>query len=366
MSVYLDYNATAPLRTASAQAMKDFMSLVGNASSVHKFGRDIRARIEEARKSLANCLKVNTDQLIFTSGATEANNTILQGFTGPVVVSATEHASVLQPRGDCLICPVDANGVLQLADLDQLLSNCKKPALVSVMLANNETGVIQPITEIAKIIKKHQSKFHCDAVQALGKVKSDNLMQLADVISVSAHKIGGPQGIGAIVFNKSFPLNAMIRGGGQERRWRGGTENTIGAVGFGAAVRDISEDDLAATKDIRDQIEQEILTYCPEAKIIGAAAERTPNTCNIVMPGVKSETQVMNFDIAGIAVSAGAACSSGKVQTSHVLAAMGLSKAEQECSLRVSLGWQTTAKEATTFVDAWQRIYSRCKELDLN
>ena len=360
MSVYLDYNATTPLREVARQAMLDVMDLVGNASSVHKNGRDVRAQMERARKSVADTLSVGPDQVIFTSGATEANNTVIKNYTGPVIVAATEHASVLQLRDDCMICPVDGNGVIKLDELRDMLGQSFSPPMVSVMMVNNETGVIQPIAEIAKLVRQHGGVFHCDAVQALGKVDVSGLMQMVDVASISGHKVGGPQGIGAIVYNKSFPLKPLLHGGGQERRWRGGTENVLGAVGFGAALQSVSISELSDIKSLRDHIENEILAVCPEAMIVGEKADRVSNTCNVVMPGVRSETQVMGFDLAGIAVSAGAACSSGKVQTSHVLAAMGLSEEQQQCSLRASMGWKTTLADAKSFVGEWKSIYKRC------
>jgi cysteine desulfurase len=206
--------------------------------------------------------------------------------------------------------------------------------------------------------------FHCDAVQALGKLDISDLMQFADAISISAHKIGGPQGVGAIIFNKSFPLQSLLKGGGQERRWRGGTENTIGVAGFGVALQAALEDDVDTVIKLRDQLETKILQYTTSAKVFGVNSERLPNTSNLMMPNVHSETQVMNFDLAGIAVSAGAACSSGKVQTSHVLTAMAIDPLESQCSLRVSIGWKTTIADIDAFVAEWKNIYDRCQKVD--
>jgi cysteine desulfurase len=359
MSLYLDYNATAPLCREAKQAMLEGMELVGNGSSVHQFGRQIRQKIEQARQEIANFFKTASANIIFTSGATEANHLALCGFEGRIIVSAVEHDSIDQARADRLICPVDTMGVIDLAALETLLKDGNIPTLVCVMAANNETGVLQPLEKVVSLAKKYGAFVHCDAVQVIGRLPCS--LEGVDLISLSAHKLGGPQGVGALVMATDIPLKAQLRGGGQERSFRSGTENFLGIVGFAAALKVAADKDWAAVKHMRDTLEVRLKALCPQALLIAQGTPRLPNTAVLVMKGVKSATQVMNFDLAGIAISAGSACASGKVKSSRVLKAMGMPEALAECSIRVSLGPTNQMDTIDRFLQVWMDIYERAR-----
>jgi cysteine desulfurase len=354
---YLDWNATALLRPEAAAAVSKALALCGNPSSVHRRGRAARQRVEAAREAVAALVGASSDGVTFTSGGTEANHlAILGSGRARVLVSAVEHSSVLQaaPEAECI--PVDRNGIVDLAALAALLAADARPALVSVMLANNETGTIQPVREIADLAHAQGALFHCDAVQATGKVPLRLSETGADFLTLSAHKIGGPAGIGAVV-SAGPELTALQRGGGQERNRRAGTENFCGIAGFGAAARAADPAEYDRVRALRDRLEAAL----PEAIVIGAEAPRLPNTSAIAMPGVSAETQIIAFDLDGVMVSAGAACSSGKVGPSHVLAAMGLAPAIADAAIRVSLGWSTTEADIDRFVDVWTALYRRTR-----
>jgi len=365
-SVYLDYNATAPVRPEAAGAMADALALVGNPSSVHRFGRAARKRVEDAREEIAALIGAAPADLVFTSGGTEANALALRG-TGRkrLLVSAIEHDSVLAnaaaidpatPR-----IPATRDGVVDLEALDRLLAERAGETLVSIMLANNETGVVQPVAEAARRAHAAGAIVHCDAVQAAGKIPVDVRALGVDLLSLSAHKLGGPQGIGALYVSDRVVLAATLLGGGQERGRRAGTENVPGIAGFGAAAaaarRDLSA--YAKIAELRDRLEAAVLARSNRARIAGADAPRLANTSCIVLAGMASETQVMALDLAGIAVSAGSACSSGKVRPSHVLAAMGFLAEDAASAIRVSLGWNTTQSEIERFVEAWSTLAAR-------
>ncbi len=359
--IYLDHNATTPLRPEAKAAMARAMDGVGNASSVHGFGRQQRRIVEDAREAVAALCGAQPANVVFTSGGSEANNTILRGTDAQtVLVSAVEHASVLDARGDSRIVPVGTNGVIDLAALTDLMAEAESPVLVSVMAVNNETGVIHPIGQIAEIVHGAGGKLHVDAVQAAGKIPMAPITEAADWLAVSAHKMGGPVGAGALIVREARPFEPLIKGGGQERRRRAGTENVVAISGFGAAANaalDVSQ--AVALGALRDQVESEI---GEEAKVYGADAPRVANTLCVGMPGVPAETQVMSFDLAGIAVSAGSACSSGKVEPSHVLLAMGASAEEAMETVRVSFGWPSQSSDAARFIDAWRQIRKRATE----
>ena len=359
--IYLDYNATTPLRSEVKAAMVQAMDVTGNPSSVHAWGRKVRQHLESARQTIADFFKAEPKQIIFTSGATEANNLALKGFNGIKIVSAIEHDSIHQVCSDALSCPVDEDGVVNLEKLESLLQNHHgEKVLVSVMAANNETGVIQPISEIAVLVKKHQAFFHCDATQTVGKLKLDWSKISFDMLSISSHKIGGPAGVGALIVSPNLALKAQIVGGGQERSYRGGTENILGIIGFEAALKECLNDPWDEIRLLRDRFEDEIQAFCLDVDVFGKNVPRLPNTSNLTMPGVKSDVQLMNFDLSGIAVSAGSACSSGKVKTSRILQAMGLPSSKTNSAIRVSLGWQTQPFEIEAIIDTWKQIYSRC------
>ncbi|GLQ07547.1 cysteine desulfurase family protein [Sneathiella chinensis] len=363
-SIYLDYNATAPVRPQVVDLVAEVMKEGGNPSSVHASGRKAKGRVEDARAEIAALAGCKPQEIIFTSGGTEANNLALNGMGERLLlVSAAEHDSVLAagPEGWVVRLPVDEKGLLSLSALEAALEQGGGPCLVSVMLANNETGVIQPIFEIAELVHAKGGLLHTDAIQALGKIPVDFRALGADMMSLSAHKIGGPQGQGALIVREGLPLQSIQKGGGQELGRRGGTENVAGIAGFGLAARLAGEGlaDYAALATLRDHMEDAIRALCPEARIYGQETARLPNTSALSMPGVGAELQVMNFDLSGIAVSAGSACSSGKVKASHVLTAMGASDKEASEAIRVSLGWMTTQSDMDKFVQVWDKLYRR-------
>ena len=359
---YLDHNATTPLRAEAAQAVSGALAQPGNPSSVHAFGRAARRIVEDARRQVAALAAVPSDAVLFTSGGTEANNLALRGCgRRRILASAVEHPSVLEAADGIETIPVDGDGIVDLDALAAMLRDGDAPAIVSVMLANNETGAIQPVAEAAAIAHANGALFHCDAVQAAGRLPLDFGALGADMMTLSAHKIGGPKGSGALIVRDSVHLAALIRGGGQERGRRSGTENVPGIAGFGAAsalaVAGIEE--ARGFAGLRDRLEDCILREVPSARIAGAGAERLPNTSCIALPGVSAETQVMALDLAGFAVSAGSACSSGKVRTSHVLRAMGLADEIAACTIRVSLGHGNGAADIEAFVAAYAEFAAR-------
>ncbi|HYG91775.1 MAG TPA: cysteine desulfurase family protein [Azospirillum sp.] len=358
--IYLDYNASAPLKPGVKDAVAGALGLVGNPSSVHGHGRAVRRVVEDARARVAALAGVAPTRVVFTAGGTEANNLALRGFPGRrVVVSAVEHDSVLTASPDAVRVPVDGQGVADLAALERILAG--GPALVSLMLVNNETGVVQPVAEAARLAHAHGALIHCDAVQAAGRLPLDLGALGVDLLTLSAHKIGGPAGVGALVLAEGVEPEPLLRGGGQERRRRAGTENLLGIAGFGAAAA-LALEDLAAAGDLaalRDDLERRALAAVPAARVMGAGAPRVGNVACLALPGVPGETQVMALDLAGIAVSAGSACSSGKVKASHVLTAMGADGSLTGSAIRVSLGWASTAEEVERFVAAWTAMARR-------
>ena len=360
--VYLDYNATAPLRPAAAEAMARAQGLTGNPSSVHSFGRQARAALETAREQVAALACAKPAQVVFTSGGTEANNLALAGSgRARILVSGIEHDFILTAAPTAESVPVTAEGVVDLAELARLLQTDKRPALVCVMLANNETGVIQPLADVVAIAHRAGALVHCDAVQAAGKLALDFTTLGVDLMSLSAHKFGGPKGAGALFVADAVPFTAQLRGGGQERGRRAGTENVAAIAGFGAAAeaarRDLSH--LEAIAAMRDWLERDAGADVPVTRIIGAGAPRLANTSCLALPGVGAETLVMALDLAGVAVSAGSACSSGKVKASHVLKAMGLGAEIAGSAIRVSLGWASTAADVERFLAVWNEFAAR-------
>jgi cysteine desulfurase len=359
-AVYMDHNATAPLRPAAFEAMREALARCGNPSSVHRFGRLARRTVEDAREQVALLIGVRPAEIVFTSGGTEANALALAGAgRARVIVSAIEHDSVLRNAPGAERIPVDASGLVDLGALEDMLAGDARPALVSVMLANNETGVIEPVAEVARIAHEAGALLHCDAVQAAGKIAVDVDALGVDLLSLSAHKLGGPQGVGALYVAGHVALEPLVRGGGQERGRRAGTENVSGIAGFGAAAAAAYDelDGFAALAGLRDALESRLRGLAP-VTVFAADAPRLPNTSCVAMPGVAGETQVIAFDLAGIAVSAGAACSSGKVEPSRVLRAMGADERAAAGAIRVSLGWNSRAEDIDDFAEAWARIYA--------
>ena len=359
MTAYLDYNSGAPARPAVVLAMAEALGEAGNPSSVHAFGRRARKRLEDARASVAALVSADPARVIFTSGGTEANCLVLTGCGRQrVLVSAIEHPSVKAAVSGEIV-PVDADGILNLAALEDLLAADSRPALVSVMLANNETGIVQPVAAAAAVARRFGALVHCDAAQAAGRLPVSVSELDVDFLTLSAHKLGGPAGIGALVAGKSdFSLAPMLQGGGQERRKRAGTENLAGIVGFGVAAK-IARDELLeertilGIRNLRDRLEAETLARVPLAMIVGQNSERLMNTTCLALPGVSAQIQVMSLDLAGVMVSAGSACSSGKVETSPVLTAMGLGAEITGSAIRVSFGWNSTEMDLNAFLAAW-------------
>jgi cysteine desulfurase len=355
--IYLDHNATAPVHPAVIDAVAAALAQTGNASSVHGAGRQARRVVEEARERVAALVGARPRQIIFTSGGTEANNLALTGTGRPVFAAAAEHSSVLQAAQVTTLVPVDGDGRVDTAGLERLLAGADRPAVVAAMLANNETGVVNDVAAVAAAAHAHGALVHADAIQAAGKIAVDVAALGADMLSLSAHKLGGPQGVGALVVGEQVQLKPLLNGGGQELGRRAGTEPVALIAGFGKAA-ECALDALRRADHIqtlRDRLERKL----PAATVFGAAARRLPNTSCLAMPGVSAETQVMHFDLAGIAISAGSACSSGKVKASHVLAAMGVASELARCAIRVSLGPQTTAEEIDRFVDVWTALRAR-------
>lgn len=424
MPVYLDYNATAPIRPEALARMRELLALPLNPSSVHKFGREAKKHLETARKIIANAISAWPNEIIFTASGTEANATVLHGFPGRrILVSAVEHSSVLSilpyrgrsgvsqgegmigsaeqvsphPNGEGII-PVIPSGLIDLSALDAILSG-GGPALVSVMLANNETGVIQPICEVAETCKKYGALLHCDAVQGLGKIPVDFGALGVDMMTISGHKCGGPMGAAALVVRRDLAFAPLLTGGGQELGRRAGTENVAAIAGFAVAVEKFDFEHMGKLRGWLDVMEKaislslrervlsaarrvrasQLASPSPSASafakasvyksrhplpkgegiILGKLAPRLPNTSCMAMPGVSNEVQVMDFDLKGFALSAGSACSSGRIESSHVLSAMGVPKDVASCAIRISGGWATTRKNIEHFTQIWLETYQR-------
>ncbi len=368
--IYLDWNATAPLRPEAREAMAAAWDLDGNPSSVHAEGRHARRLVEEARAGVARAVGALPRNVVFTSGGTEANALALtpglRRDSGlPVerlLVSAIEHASVLAggrfPAQAIGTIGVTGSGLLDLDRLRALLQS-GPPVLVSVMLANNETGAVQPVAEAAEIVHAAGGLLHVDAIQAFGKISFDIKGLNSDLITVSGHKIGGPKGVGAVVLAEGVRgLEPLLRGGGQELGRRAGTENVAGIAGFGAAVKtamDSLRNDAIRLENLRNRLETG-LRQTPGAIVFADDVPRLPNTTLFTVPGMRAETAVIGFDLEGIAVSSGSACSSGKVQPSHVLEAMGFGPNMAQGAVRLSLGWSTSQAEIDRCLEAWRKL----------
>ncbi|HEX5377974.1 MAG TPA: cysteine desulfurase family protein [Phenylobacterium sp.] len=366
MSIYLDYNASAPVRPEAVEAITRALALGGNPSSIHAAGRAARALVEQAREDVAALIGGPASTVVFTGGGTEANGLAIDSAiaTGArrLIVAAIEHESVLETaRASGLpieFLPVGADGVADLAWLAARLQAWDpadgKP-FVALMAANNETGVIQPVREASEIVRAADGWLHVDAVQAGGKIMTDSRVLGADTLAVSAHKLGGPQGVGALTFGPRATLVRRQHGGGQERGRRAGTENVAGIAGFGAAARAALRDSND-NRAWRDAAAERLKAH--GAQVIAESAPRLPNTLCVAAPGHAADLQVMGLDLAGVMVSAGSACSSGKVKVSHVLAAMGLDDLAG-CSIRVSGGWASTEADWRAFSDAWIDNHTR-------
>jgi cysteine desulfurase len=369
MRAYLDHNATTPLRPAARAAMLAALSAGGNASSVHAEGRAARARMDTAREEIARFVGTAPKNVTFTSGATEALNLILTpqaeiGGVGPaeiLLVAGGEHACVLSghrfPSDTVEVLPLTPTGLLDLAVLEAALArHAGRRAILALQAANNETGVIQPVAAAADLVHAAGGVVVCDAVQAAGRISCDFAALGADALAISAHKLGGPQGAGALCFGsgRHHIKDTMLRGGGQERGQRAGTENVAAVVGFAEAVRAV-RDDQPSLGGLRDRLEADILRIAPDAVFFGAEAPRLANTSNFAVPGIEAHVLLMSLDLEGVAVSSGSACSSGKVKRSHVLEAMGVPAALAQGAIRVSLGWTTKEEDLNLFGRAFEK-----------
>ena len=379
---YLDHNATAPMRAEARASMLAALDAVGNPSSIHAEGRAARGRIEAARDQVARLCGASSRDVVFASGATEANVTALtlglktDGDPRPfthLLISAVEHPSGLEgarvPKDAQRILPVDGEGLLNLTILEEELNKINAlggRALVSIQAANSETGVIQPIPAISQIVHAHGGLLHSDAVQVAGRLPLDQVAAGADILTLSAHKIGGPQGIGALIFKSGGVSlqDRLIRGGGQEKGARAGTEGTALIAGFGAAcmaAEAVLEGEAVRLAALRDEAEAGVLNLAPDAVIFGKNAPRLPNTLAFAIPGLTAETALMAFDLAGVALSSGSACSSGKVKRSHVLDAMGVASDIAKGALRVSFGYSSSNEDVIRFLSACEDILRKMK-----
>ncbi len=368
---YMDHNATAPVRPQVAAAVARALTFTGNPSSVHGEGRRAHMLIEEARVDVAALVGAKPTEVIFTSGGTEAANLAIHSAKAALgverlIVSAIEHdcvrASAAASGLPVDILPVDSDGVADLGALEALLAKPGK-ALVALMLANNETGVIQRVGEATLLAHAVGALVLCDTIQAVGRV-SVNLEALeADMLLLSAHKIGGPLGVGALVIREGLAFEPLIRGGGQEKRRRAGTENIPGIAGFGIAARQAVAQIPAAQAiaTLRDDMENALRAVAPDVQFFGANAPRLANTSLFAASGLDAETLVMALDLDGIAVSAGSACSSGKVARSHVLSAMGVADALASAAIRISLGAENTKADIDQLVFSWSRAWKRAQ-----
>ena len=374
--IYADYNATAPLRPEAREAMLAALGVGANPSSVHGPGRAARKLLETARSQVSLAIGARAQDTIFTSGGTEANALALNGVVAQLdqkctlLVSAIEHEAVIKNAGHAGVAVetayVTKDGVIDLNHLKTRLAdwNIERDGapVLALMLANNETGVIQPVAEAAAIVREAGGLTHCDAVQGLGKIMVNVNLLGVDYLALSAHKVGGPQGVGALWVRSGAPLKPVLFGGGQERSLRSGTENLSGIAGFGAAteaaIRDLPK--LQALSTLRDRMEAQLSAEAG-VTVFGAAVERLPQTSNFAIQGFRAETQVMAMDLAGVAVSSGSACSSGKVKRSVVLAAMGVGDDLSESAVRVSFGWSSATEDFDAVAAAWLQAAKRVR-----
>ena len=355
--IYLDYNATTPMRPEVIEAILPACEMPLNASSVHALGRKAKRLLEDAREVVADEFSCFANEVIFTASGSEANNMALRGFPDmPLLVSAVEHSSVKETgnRLGASIVRVDQNGLLDLDQLESQLKALGAPALVSVMAANNETGVKQSLRQIADIVHRYGGLFHTDAVQMVGKQTLDMGQIGADMMTISGHKMGGPIGVGALLLRNDLPIRPLIYGGNQELGRRAGTESIKGVLGFAKALEVARKDNwLDRMERSMTKLRERLKQHMPSVVIAGENAPRLPHVLNIMLQGISSETQLMHLDLAGICVSAGSACSSGRISPSHVLKAMGYSDAVAGCAIRISAGWNTTDEELEKFADVW-------------
>lgn len=362
---YLDHNATSYLRPEIAQTMQEIMALPLNASSVHRMGQYGKNFLQKARQNLADFIECNAEEIIFTGGGTEGNNTALAAQKWDhILVSETEHDSIAHSNPTVQFLSVTQQGIINLAALEkklQQLSLTGASILVSVQYANNETGILQPLDEIVKICHQYDAIIHSDTVQAFGKIPFSFRHLDVDMITLSAHKVGGPQGVGALIVKKSLPFLSFIKGGGQEKNRRAGTENVAAIAGLGTLPNLIDFDHYHTLQKWHRHLESELKTMktaqgC-SAVVIGEASPRLPNTTCISMPHIASSTQLVHFDLQGFAINTGAACSSGTLKPSRILQSMGISDSIYKNTIRLSSGWNTKEEDLIKFSTAWKNLF---------
>lgn len=372
--IYADYNATAPLRPEAKTAMESALEIGANPSSVHRLGREARKIIEKSRVQIATAIGASPSEIIFTSGGTEAVGLGIRALASATnydlrfLVNSTEHDCVMQnvevQNVTVTKLPVDSSGIINLQFLqDSLVSmerNSKERPVLLLMLANNETGVIQPVSKAVSLMKNVGGLTFCDAVQGLGKIDFDVTSLDVDYLTLSAHKVGGPQGVGALWRRSNTPLQTLLAGGGQEKSMRSGTENLAGIAGFGSAVEAACNaiSDYQSLAQLRDSMEQNLKQEA-EIVVAGENAMRLAGVSNFAYSGFRSETQVMAMDLEGIAISSGSACSSGKVRRSEVLSAMGYDNALANCAIRASFGWRTKSEDFDQLAETWLNVMRR-------
>jgi cysteine desulfurase len=364
LPIYLDYNACTPVRTSARAALLKALDTVGNPSSVHQWGRAQRKNLDEARAQILDLVDGKTHTLIFTSGGTEANNLAVCGVKpSHIFVSSAAHSSLLS-LPEAALLPVTPLGLIDLQALQARLESLPAPhkSILCVSMANHETGVLQDFEELVLLAKKYNALILVDACQALGRTPVSFTKLGVDLMSVSSSKVGGPPGVGALIVRKGLTLTPLLYGGGQESSWRAGTQNTPGICGFAAALQDALQEDWAPAQKLRDHLEATLVSL--GAQVYTSDVARLPNTACLHMPGVSAQDQVMAFDIEGFGVSAGSACSSGRVSTSSVLKAMGLDTAAAQ-SLRISLAPQTPPHAVEAFIQAWHTLFQRARPCEL-
>ena len=375
MRLFLDNNSTTQLRSEVKNSMVDSMDVFGNPSSIHYFGQEAKTAIEEARRNVADMLNVRAEQVVFNSGGTEGNVTAIKGIMAlhpgkRIVSSPTEHSSVfntvwaMQQEGfEGTFLTLNNDGLIDLEELELELAKCDV-GLVSIMFANNETGVIQPVNEIAKLCKRYNVPFHCDAVQGAGKLKLDFNDIGADALTIAFHKFGGPKGVGALVLNPDLRIREFLTGGGQERGRRSGTENTMEIVGAGEAAKAAmaNYDNLPVLEALRAKLETGLKEITPDIEFASVGSKRMGNTCMAILPNMESQMMIMAMDMENIAVSAGSACSSGKVSPSRILVSMGYDVETAKRGLRISFGWQNNEADVDAFLAAYKKINDRIEK----
>ena len=362
MRYYFDYNASAPMSEEVKDYIISIIDKAGNPSSIHNSGREAKSILEKARKEISLLINCDKKNIIFTSGATEANNLALNGYEHKIV-SSVEHESI-RNQNNTLCVDVDKKGYIKLDMLENIINSLKahKNKIISIMFANNETGIIQPIDKINKIAKKNNILFHSDAVQVVGRLNVDFMKLGLDMITISSHKIGGPNGSGALVISsKKNIINPLFLGGQQEDSLRSGTEPLLSIAGFGAAAKILNINKINNIKNVKDYFESEIKNINMGIQIIGENSNRIPNTFMIYTPSIKAETLLIALDLEGFEVSTGSACSSGKAEPSRVLMKMGYNKEVASSVIRISLGIQNTKIEINKFIQVLTKIIKRLK-----